>query len=178
MIDKRALRSMIRNEKRHFSQQELGEMSLCVCDSLLSNARLCSSDVILMYYPLPDEVDVTSVISYLYERHKTVLLPKVVSDTEMTIHRYCGEDSLVVGAYGIKEPCGEVFDNVGDIDLAVVPGMAFDCNGNRLGRGKGYYDRFLSRACNIYKVGVCFPFQMVDYVPCGKDDVRMDEIIS
>lgn len=176
-MDKRALRKMIRTEKRRFSQQELGEMSLRICAHLLTNEKVISSDVILLYYPLPDEVDVSSVVRALHAEGKTVLLPKVVSDTEMTIHRYSGEDSLVVGAYGIMEPCGQPFEDMENISLAIVPGMAFDGKGNRLGRGKGYYDRFLSRVRDIYKIGVCYPFQMVDSVPCDNNDILMSEVI-
>ena len=64
-----------------------------------------------------------------------------------------------------------------DIDTAIIPGIAFDRKGHRLGRGKGYYDRFLADTPYIYKIGVCFDFQKVDHVPHSAHDVRMDEVL-
>lgn len=81
------------------------------------------------------------------------------------------------GAFGIMEPSGELFTDYSRITLAVVPGMAFDSHGHRLGRGKGYYDRFLPLLPQAYKIGVCFPFQLVDDVPIEPTDVVMDEVV-
>ena len=77
------------------------------------------------------------------------------------------------------EPTGRSFTDYASIDLAVIPGMAFDTSGNRLGRGKGYYDRFLSLLPPyIYKIGVCFGFQMFDSIPSDTTDIRMNEVIQ
>lgn len=75
------------------------------------------------------------------------------------------------------EPTGELFTDYDLIDVAIVPGMAFDREGHRLGRGKGYYDRFLAQLPHIYKIGICFPFQLVDKVPADVHDILMDEVI-
>lgn len=176
-MNKQELRKDIREKKRHFPQSELREMSLRICDILLANERIKEADTILMYYPLPDEVDVRPLLQELEKQGKTLLLPKVVSNTEMTLHRYEGESSLCIGSYNIMEPIGREYESIEMIDLAIVPGMAFDKEGNRLGRGKGYYDRFLSRARNIYKVGVCFPFQLVESVPSDDNDIKMNDVI-
>ena len=85
---------------------------------------------------------------------------------------------LAIGAYGIEEPTGALFTDYATIDLVIVPGVAFDRDGNRLGRGKGYYDRLLPRIPSAYKVGICFPFQIVEEVPAEPFDIRMDEIIT
>lgn len=84
------------------------------------------------------------------------------------------------GAYGIMEPEGPAFTAYDDIDLIITPGVAFDVNHNRLGRGKGYYDRFLQqmRQTHAYKIGVCFPHQLVDSIPVTAYDIPMDEVVS
>ena len=64
------------------------------------------------------------------------------------------------------------------IDLIIVPGVGFDRQGNRLGRGKGYYDRLLPRIPSAYKIGICFPFQLVEEIPAEPFDIRMDEIVT
>ena len=180
-MDKKELRKYIREQKRHFTPQQLGEMSLGIMSSLLSNPRVNDADTILMYHSLPDEVDTHSAIDRLLAMGKKVLLPKVISDTEMTIHEYTGKDSLQPSEpYGILEPTTPEFSisNSDNSIVVVVPGMVFDKQGHRLGRGKGYYDRFLSRVPNIYKIGVCFPFQILEAVPSEKTDVVVDEVIT
>ena len=179
-MNKNELRKYIREQKRHFTQQQLGEMSLHIMSSVLSHPRVQEADTILMYHSLPDEVNTHSALDQLLAMGKKVLLPKVISDTEMTIHEYTGQDSLKPSEpYGILEPITpelSIFNS--QFSIVVVPGMAFDKQGHRLGRGKGYYDRFLSRVPNIYKLGVCFPFQMHEVVPSEPTDVVMDEVIT
>jgi 5-formyltetrahydrofolate cyclo-ligase len=77
------------------------------------------------------------------------------------------------------EPTGELFpvESYHEIDLAVIPGVAFDRLGARLGRGKGYYDRLLSQMPNAYKIGICFPFQLLERLPSEPHDVLMNEVI-
>ena len=180
-MDKKELRRYIREQKRHFTPQLLGEMSLGIMSSLLSHPRVQKADAILMYHSLPDEVYTHSALDKLLAMDKKVFLPKVISDTEMTIHEYTGSDSLQPSEpYGILEPTTpefSIFNSQFSI-VVVVPGMAFDRQGHRLGRGKGYYDRFLSRIPNIYKIGVCFPFQLIDNIPSEPTDILVDEVLS
>lgn len=82
---------------------------------------------------------------------KHILLPRVTGEGTMELRRYTGPSDLAQGAYNIMEPTGEVFDNYTDINIAVIPGVAFDKDGNRMGRGKGYYDRLLHKLANIVK---------------------------
>jgi 5-formyltetrahydrofolate cyclo-ligase len=179
-MDKKELRRYIREQKRHFTPQQLGEMSLDIMSSLLSHSQIQKADSVLMYHSLPDEVDTHSALDKLLAMGKKVLLPKVVSDTEMTIHEYTGKESLQPSEpYGILEPTTPELSIINcQLSIAVVPGMAFDRQGHRLGRGKGYYDRFLSQIPNIYKIGVCFPFQMLESIPSESTDVVMDEVIT
>lgn len=112
------------------------------------------------------------------ERH--FLLPCVVDAEHLVLRRYTGADDLeVTGRYHIPEPVGPLFDALETIDVAFIPGMAFDRNGHRLGRGKGYYDRLLSHPVfrRVPKIGVCFDFQMVDDVPVEDHDTPIDQLI-
>ena len=170
-MTKQELRQHIRTlKKQHLTEGH----SLCEVNL---TQRLSHYEVIMLYSALPDEVPTQSIMDQLVVQGKTVLLPRVVSDTDMELHRFTGRQDLQIGAYGILEPVGEVFTDFASIDIAIIPGMAFDYDGHRLGRGKGYYDRFLSRVPYIYKIGLCFSWQMVDYVPSDEHDVMMDEVI-
>ena len=144
---------------------------------LSRHPRLAEARIVLLYSALPDEVPTQPLLNRLTTEGKTVLLPRVVSDTDMELRRYTGPNDLEPGAFGIMEPTGELFTDYDLIDVAVVPGMAFDREGHRLGRGKGYYDRFLAQLPHIYKIGICFPFQLVDKVPADAHDMLMDEVV-
>ena len=164
-------------QKRQFSQQQLAELSLSVINRLMASPKMKKAKTVLMYYSLDDEVNTHDIVNTVLKQGKTVLLPKVISETEMELRRYTGPQDLQDGFFNIMEPSGELFENYADIDLAVIPGMAFDSQNNRLGRGKGYYDRMLPKLVNAYKIGVCFDFQHLPGIPADENDIKMDEII-
>lgn len=178
-MEKSELRKQMRLLKKTFSNAQLSDYSQSVCKSILSDADVISAKTILAYYPLPDEVNIIPVIDELVGQGITVLLPQVVSDTEMIIRKYESKEDLIEGSFGILEPNGEIFEDYDSIDVALIPGMAFDIKGNRLGRGKGYYDRFLSRVNKkaIPLIGIAFPFQIVDFVPSTALDYKVSRLI-
>ena len=176
MNEKTLLRQQIRAEKRLHPSSELQQWSRQAANRLEQHPKFISADTILLYASLPDEVDTRDLIDR-WHKQKRILLPKVCGD-ELTLHIYTGPDCLQTGAFGINEPTGKTFNDYDKISLAVVPGMAFDSRGHRLGRGKGYYDRLLPLLKNAYKIGICFGFQFVPGVPADEHDIMMDEIIK
>lgn len=174
---KSELRRKIRQLKHDYTEMQLHEMSAMPMQQLIAHERIKAAQTVLMYCSLPDEVYTLDTLDRLAEAGKKVLLPVVTGDTTMCLHVYGSRNDMRAGAYGIMEPVGEVFTNLQEIDVAVVPGMAFDRNNNRMGRGKGYYDRFLATIPQAYKIGVCFKFQLVDEIPTDALDIKMDEII-
>lgn len=177
-MDKKDLRKQVRIMKRQFTSDQLASMSESIIHNLLVTPEMKSANVVLMYYSLDDEVNTHKAIDTLVDEGKEVLFPVVVSDTEMEIRRYTGPDDLRGGFFNIMEPIGELFTDYEKIDVAVVPGMSFDNQGNRLGRGKGYYDRFLPKIPNATKIGICFPFQKFPAIPVAENDIKMDIVLS
>ena len=179
-MDKKELRQFIRNEKRQYSSSQLEELSLSVLSRLNGNEHLQRAETILMYYSLPDEVNTHVYIDQLLGRGKKILLPEVIDGENMVIREYTGKHDLKEGAFHIMEPIGSLFpeERYQEIDLAIIPGMAFDAKRNRLGRGKGYYDRFLQKIPQVYKIGICFPFQLIDKIPTEETDIKMDAIMG
>ena len=99
---------------------------------------------------------------------------------ELELRHYTGPQDLVVqGRYNIPEPTGALFTDFAAIELAVIPGMAFDRCHHRLGRGKGYYDRFLSQPAlaGVRKVGLCFDFQLLPTIPHEPHDQMVDDLL-
>lgn len=195
MLTKTELRKAVRQLKKQHTQEELKALSTVITGKLLDLDIIKDADTVMLYCSLPDEVYTMDMIHRLHEERKKIVLPKVISDCEMELREYDGDADLEMGSFGIMEPCGKLFTDYEDIDVAVIPGMAFDKDRNRLGRGKGYYDRFLNAAgkrganekcengkCkngkgNTYKIGICFPFQFVDAVPADEHDNRMDMVV-
>lgn len=173
-MNKKELRTTIRNNKGQFTQQQLDELSFAVIEKLKNNPIFKSARQILLYHSLPDEVCTHHLIKELHD--KNILLPKVIDNQNMVVCEYNGIHSIREGAFKIMEPQGKPITDYSNIDIAIIPGMAFDKDGNRLGRGKGYYDRLLNQMPHVYKIGICFPFQIVAYVPTERTDIRMDEV--
>lgn len=145
---------------------------------LENHPRFKSAQTVLLFHSLPDEPCTHQLIRSA-AAEKTVLLPVVVDGETLELREYRGEHTLAGGAFGILEPGGENFTNFGRIDLAVIPGVAFDAHGNRLGRGKGYYDRLLQRLApyNVPTLGMCFDFQKLPSVPAEPHDIAVDEVL-
>lgn len=155
---------------------QLTTLSAEVLTKLEASPRFQQAQVVMLYYSLPDEVQTHHFVEH-WAQSKRIILPVVVGD-DLVLRSYHGRHELVKGAYGIEEPTGPPFLQLEQIECIVVPGVAFDSQGNRLGRGKGYYDRLLPRLPQAYKIGLCFPFQRVEQVPTEPFDIRMDEVIS
>jgi 5-formyltetrahydrofolate cyclo-ligase len=150
------------------------DMSTVILAKLEQHPLFLKATTVALYSPLPDEIDTNHFIDH-WSKKKHLLLPAVV-DYEIKLRPY-NADTLVTGIYGVRQPMGKDFTNFDKIDLVVVPGVAFDRKGNRLGRGKGMYDRMLQQI-KAYKIGLCFPYQLVDEVPVEPHDVPVDEVLT
>ncbi len=202
-MDKQELRKEIRNRKRQFTQDQLGELSLSAISKLRKHPKVMAAHTLLLYYSLPDEVNTHEWIDELVAEGKRVLLPVVVNDKDMVIREYTGKHDLAEGSFHIMEPIGKLFpeEKYPEIEVAIIPGMSFDDTGHRLGRGKGYYDRFLTKlrgtevdksdpevdksdtedknlGTEVYKIGVCFGFQKLQEIPFESHDILMNEVID
>ena len=176
-MTKKELRQHVRELKKQYSKEQLIELSSPLIAKVEENKHVKKAQIIMLYYSLPDEVYTHNLVKKLAAKGKTVLLPVVVGDNEMILRIYKSEKDLRKGEFDIMEPVGEVFEELSKVETVIVPGMSFDSNNNRLGRGKGYYDRFLSKMQNAYKIGLCFDFQKSETIPTEQCDVKMNEVI-
>lgn len=172
---KSEIRKAIRAKKKEIGKEQLLAMSLGVTELVEANAQYSKANIVMLYHPLWDEVDVRPLFNRALGDGKRVILPTVKGDDIIPVE-ITAETEWVVGDFDILEPVAEAYN--GPIDLIVVPGVAFDNNKNRLGRGKGYYDRFLVHHPNAYRLGVCFEFQIVAEVPTEPFDFPMNDIIT
>lgn len=145
-----------------------------VFSQLEKTAAFLMADRILMYHSLPDELSTHRFLSK-WSGRKHFYLPRV-NGVNLDILPY-NESRLELGAFHIEEPTGEDTVEADEIELIVVPAVAYDRRGNRLGRGKGFYDRLL-KTSRATKIGVGYEFQLVDELPVEEHDVPMDMVIT
>jgi len=156
--------------------------SKIICDKIIKSEFYKKSKVIGVYSSISREVDTLGLIETALKDGKIVGLPKVCNK-ELKFYRISKIDDLICGGtLGIKEP-KENIENLIDknnIDLIIVPGICFDKAKNRIGFGKGYYDRYLSATKNIIKIGVCFDEQVLknEYISINKYDVKMNMVVT
>jgi 5-formyltetrahydrofolate cyclo-ligase len=173
-MEKKELRALIKALKKQHTKEQLLEQSEQILAKLEQHPDFVKAERVMLYSALPDEVQTQSFLEKWHLR-KTIILPTVVGDDIIPVE-YGADTGFAVGDFNILEPQNEPY--TGGFDLIVVPGVAFDRNGNRLGRGKGYYDRFLCHHLDVKRIGICFDFQLVEEVPTEPLDIKMDEVIS
>lgn len=176
-MTKKEIREEVRGRKKGCAAEKRAQLSKEVVANLVSTELWKNAHRVLLYYSLPDEVATHELVSEALREGKAVLLPRVVGD-DLELRLFSSPEALVEGAFHIQEPTGSVFTDYETIDLAIIPGVAFTTDGKRLGRGRGYYDRLLPRLSQTYKIGICWPFQVISELPSESHDINMDCIIT
>lgn len=173
---KQSIRREIKVLKSNFDEESLKLKSNKVISRLEVHPLFKNSNAIMLFWSMKDEVFTHNLIEKIF-RSKTVILPSI-QDEILLLKEYKGKNEMVINnQFGIPEPIGNPLDESINIDLIVIPGIAFDKDLNRLGRGKGFYDKLL-KTISSKKIGICFDFQIINHVPTYTHDMKMDIIIS
>lgn len=186
-ICKQTQRAKMKGVIAWLSSWEKAKQSQWVCDVLLSLIEKHDFQTIALYHALPDELDLRWVIDGCLKQKKNLLLPRI-REGVMEFCQMSSLEDLSIGNFGIQEPSQSLDSWDKDIDLIIVPGRAFDRKWGRLGRGWGFYDKYLyfQKFQKIQKdqkknlplvIWACFREQVVDDVPMEEWDVRMDKVL-
>lgn len=167
-------RRRVRAQKNLMTATECRQAAIDVFAQVEQLAAFMMAKHILMYHSLPDELSTLEFIDKWHKRKK-FFLPRV-NGVNLDILPY-EKTELRLGAFQIEEPTGDNMTSIDDIDMVIVPGIAYDKHGNRVGRGKGYYDRLLSE-CQALKVGVGYDCQLVDDIETEAFDMPVDLVIT
>ena len=173
-MDKPELRARMKRIRAAIPDR--AQQSDAICRRILALPEYARAGCELLYMPIGSEADVRPVLARALAQGKAVCLPVCRENGEMDAVRYTGQSCLRPGAYGILEPEGEVVPPE-RIELALCPGLAFDEKGGRLGYGKGYYDRYLTKV-HAFCAGVCYTECVIESVPVGRCDVPMAALVS
>jgi 5-formyltetrahydrofolate cyclo-ligase len=176
MEEKVRIRTEMLAKRDALTGAEKAVMDENICNKLKTIIDARRPKVVHSYLPMGTEVDVRPAILYLLEKDITVIMPKVYPKRRMEHLVLKGLDVLEDGIYGTQHPADNIIHN-GEIDMFILPGLAFSKDNYRLGYGGGYYDVFLATQPDAYKLAVCYPFQVFDAIPVETHDVQLDDII-
>lgn len=168
---KSRLRARLKRERaRHLPESEH------LCADVLERLSPLNARTLAVYAALPGEVDVAPLVDRWLAEGRTVLYPRVTGRTTMELADVTRREDLRASKLGILEPVGPAW--TGSVEAFLLPGLAFDGLGGRLGFGAGYYDRFLLLHPTACRIGVAFDWQVVSHVPMDLHDLRADLVIT
>ena len=172
--EKELIRERIKKKKQQLTDNEKEIEAANVFEKIEALPEFINAHNIMIYWSMPDELPTHNFI-IRWSKKKTMLLP-VVKGEDMLIKPFSTKEELKQGSLGICEPDTQK-EYLNSIDLVIVPGVAFDRDKSRLGRGKGYYDRYFINK-RIVKIGVCFDFQLLESIPIDSFDIKMDKVVT
>ncbi|MFI3328229.1 MAG: 5-formyltetrahydrofolate cyclo-ligase [Rikenellaceae bacterium] len=183
-MKKNDIRNLMRERISKIDQKTRLIHSQRIFHTIENMPQFAAAKSIAIYHALPDEPQTIETIERWNNIiSKEIILPKVIDSRTINLYKY-RPNSTEKGAFGITEPTTNNKSspvNPSQIDMIIIPGVAFTKEGNRLGRGKAYYDRYLSTpqfiAANVLKIGVCFPHQIIEKMPCEEHDIKVDIVI-
>lgn len=177
-MPKRPIRERLLAERRHCSAETCLRLSLMIQERFLGGEAYRAAGSVGLYSPFMNEVQTEQVARRALADGKHLAFPRITGDT-MQFVTVTDPADMAPGAFGIPEPVGGEVLGLGSIDLLVVPGVAFDLAGHRLGYGKGYYDRMLGDCADtLERIGFAYEFQLVDRLPVAGHDCRLTQLVT
>lgn len=178
---KKETRQQLRRLIRQIPQEDVRERSIAACNLLCEQPEYKKAEVVMAFLSLPTEIDTTPLVLRAWMDRKRILAPKVSWDQRrmLPIEIRSLTQDITNSPLGVREPATGVPFPISNIDLIIVPGLGFDEFGNRLGRGRGFYDRFLShKDWQGVSCGLAFHEQLLPNVPAGPLDMQVDMLVS
>ena len=179
MTEKQILRRELLALRNAISLEDKRVWDAAINRAIMEHERFKQARNILAYYPIDSEPDIRPALERALRQGKRIYLPRCEPATrEMAFHQARSLEGLQPGAYGIPEPEGNCALSIVNCALCIVPGVAFDANGFRLGYGGGYYDRFLARHGDLRTLGVCYEVLLRDSLPGDATDIAVKRVIT
>ena len=182
-MTKGQLREKYRERMLKISGEERLQKSRNACSNLISTPQFRDSSVIMIFLSMPAEVDTTEAIRYAWQQGKTIAAPKVFwkQKSMVPVRIDSLEEGFKIEESGLRNPITNKEVPVSKIELIVIPALVFDRNGHRVGRGGGFYDKFLANGkLKAIKCGFGFAEQLMEneYIPAGQKDIRLDLLVT
>jgi 5-formyltetrahydrofolate cyclo-ligase len=175
--NKARLRKEILAIRNHLDQATRALKDRSILMSLQNLAEIQSSDHVFCYISQGSEPDTHNLIEWLVAAGKRVSVPKIIRHRQILAIEFPGWKNLHPGEYGILEPASDI-DVSSEVDISLTPGVAFDDNGNRLGNGTGYYDRWLAAYPVRHTISPAYDCQVLDLIPVNELDKKVGLIVT
>ncbi|MBN2120214.1 MAG: 5-formyltetrahydrofolate cyclo-ligase [Candidatus Omnitrophica bacterium] len=176
------LRRIVKERFKEKTLLELAEESRVITEKIEGLSAYKDARVVMFYWALPEEVDIKNLLRKAKEEKKRVTLPVIIDKQDLKPYELTSYTQLVKGPLGLLQPDVKASCEVDfhQLDLVIVPGRAFDKEGRRLGRGRGYYDRFLKKlSSKTFTIGLAFAHQIFDNLPFNPlQDQKVDLIVT
>lgn len=176
MLEKKELRQEMLAKRDALDATAKAQHDKRICASLAQLVEGRKMKVVHCYLPMGSEINIFPLIEQLLQKGITVVTPKALKKRQLQNLILNSLSELEDGIYGTQHPANST-EYTGQFDLFIIPGLAFDKSRYRLGYGSGYYDSFLHTQPHAYKLGICYPFQVIDTVPTEAHDVQLDDIL-
>jgi len=176
-MGKESIRKEMIKKRESMSAEEVDSLSNAICSKLASIPAVRDANSVGIYLSFRNEVCVESLFENFSDEGKRIFAPIVEGDS-IRFARLPSLNDVDVGFRGVKEPRSKNYTGENSIDVFLVPGVAFDKDGFRLGWGRGYYDSFLSNKKEVAKIGIAYDFQIVENCEAEMHDVRMDFVVT
>jgi len=173
---KNELRKYYKNLRQSLTSDTVSEKSNIICGLFTESDLYKNAETVMLYSPIRNETDTRTIIKKAFEDGKRVVLPVTCGDDIYGVYLTAGS-VMAKGRFDVPEPQNAEKADKMDIDIAAVPGIAFDRKGGRIGFGKGYYDRFL-KDIRAVKIALCYDFQIADSIDTETFDIKMEYIIT
>ena len=181
-MDKAKLRLKLKNCLLNIDEKHRTEKSRLACKNLIELEQFQNADTVMIYLSLPYEIDTSEAILQCWKSGKTVAVPKISWEQRHMIPvkiNSLDTGFSTTGALGLRNPISGIPVPFENIDLVVTPGLGYDRNGNRLGRGGSYYDRFFANSkLKAFKCGFAYAEQVVDFIPVNDYDEPVDSLVT
>lgn len=182
---KNEIRLKLKEQRDKLTSKERDKLGIAISNRLFQTDAYINCNMIFSYLSFRSEVDTREIIRQSVKEGKEVFIPRV-EDKDMDFYKVQDLEGLILSKFGIPEPPKEEKNRYQEQSglsypkLMFLPGLAFDLNGNRIGYGAGYYDRYLSAfpLTHFYKIGLAYDFQVVDKIPSDEFDVQVDAIMT
>ncbi len=178
---KKQLREQIVKRRKSLTCPEVLKKSYLIQRRLFTTSWYQNASCILFYVSYNNEVNTHDMIKETIRKEKKVIVPKTdIEKRTLVLSKLESWDDLCPGSYSILEPMDHCLRHtaLSSIDLCIIPGVVFDCEGNRIGHGGGYYDRLLQNKCHAHRIGLAYEFQIVKTIPSEPHDIKVEKIIT
>lgn len=180
-MEKKEMRKLVKGQIKTILPEQRIALSKIISEKVFDGLKDIPATKVALFLSMSDEVDTSHLIHLLIKQGKhTVLVPRVEDDTTINFYKLGNIEEYDTSGFGIKEPTDDISEALVP-EVMIVPGVAFDLYGGRLGRGRGYYDRYFKRFSEVIKLRLAIAYQlqvMVNHLPMEPFDQRMDMLLT